>query len=192
MDVRGCVSQIHSLAERYKELIVSIVFRRGRWPCTMCLGLRYRGDNIPFAMILQPKALVYPIEADVVRVGNVEFNKEAARTSIWLCGHISDQLCELRDTNCQVFDPSEFAVSAALCQAFVSGAIRARLPNATMRRDAYDQDEEMCHLRKMIISPPNITHANLDKVDFNYRGPLKNLALGAGERGDSPVGTNRL
>ena len=28
-------------------------------------------------MILQPKTLVYAIESDVVRVGNVELNKEA-------------------------------------------------------------------------------------------------------------------
>ena len=88
-----------------------------------------------------------------------------ARISIWLCGHISDHLCEceLRDANCQVFDPSEFAALAALCQAFVSGAIGARLPNLMMWRDAYDKDEEMCHLREMIISPSTITKAKLAK-----------------------------
>ena len=68
--VRGCVSQIHPFVERYKELLVCIVFRRGRWPDKMCLRLRCWGGNLPFAVILQPKRLVDLIEADVVRVGN--------------------------------------------------------------------------------------------------------------------------
>ena len=77
MDVCGCVSQLHPPAERNKELLVCIVFRCGRWPDKMCLGLRCWGDNVPFAVILQPKMLVDPIEADVVREGNEEFDKEA-------------------------------------------------------------------------------------------------------------------
>ena len=61
-----------------------------------------------------------------------------ARTSIWLCDHISDQLYELCDANCQVFDPSEFATSATLCQALVSGAFGARLPSATSWGDTHN------------------------------------------------------
>ena len=77
MDVHEYVSQIHPLAERYKKLLLSIFFRRGRWPDKMCLGLRCWGDDVPFAVILQPTILVDPIESDIVRVGNKEFNKEA-------------------------------------------------------------------------------------------------------------------
>ena len=58
-----------------------------------------------------------------------------ARTFILLCRHISDRLCEFCDTNCQIFDPSEFATPAALCQAFMSGRIVAQLPNTAMWRD---------------------------------------------------------
>ena len=43
----------------------------------MCLRLGCWGDSTPFAVILQPKMLVDPIEADVVRVANEEFDKEA-------------------------------------------------------------------------------------------------------------------
>ena len=46
-----------------------------------------------------------------------------------------------------------------------------------MWRDAYDQDEEICYLRDMIISLSNINQANLAKVNFNYRGPLRNVYL---------------
>ena len=77
MDVCRCVSQVYPLAEGYQELLASIIFRRGRWPYEMCLGLRCGGNNVPFAMILQSKTLVCAIELDVVRVGNVELNKEA-------------------------------------------------------------------------------------------------------------------
>merc|ERR1712086_222345 len=52
MDVCRCVSQVHPLAERYQELLVSIVSRRGRWPYEMCLGPRCGGNNVPSAMIL--------------------------------------------------------------------------------------------------------------------------------------------
>ena len=73
MDVCGCVSQVHPLAERYQKLLVSIVFRRGRWPYEMCLGLRCGGNNVPFAVILQPKTLIDSIEADIARVSDEEF-----------------------------------------------------------------------------------------------------------------------
>ena len=79
-----------------------------------------------------------------------------ARTSIWLCGHIFDRLCELWDANCQVFDPSEFAAPAALCQAFVSGAIGARLPNNDMWKDVYGKNAKVCLIRDMIMSPLTI------------------------------------
>ena len=97
-----------------------------------------------------------------------------AQTSVWLFGHILDRLYELRDANCQVFDPAQFAAPAAMCQAFVSGAIGSRLPNADMWKKAYDQDAEMCLIRDMINSPSTINQENLGKVDFNYRGPIRN------------------
>ena len=100
-----------------------------------------------------------------------------ARTSIWLCCHIFDRLYELRDANCQVFDPSEFAAPAALCQAFVSGAIGAWLPNADMWMNAYNKDTEMCLIRDMIISLSTINQANLAKINFNYRSLLRNSHL---------------
>ena len=51
------------------------------------------------------------------------------------------------------------------------------MPNATMWRDAYGQHKNMCYLREMIISPSNMNKANLAKVNFNYRGTLRNLHL---------------
>ena len=62
-----------------------------------------------------------------------------------------------------------------------------------MWHDAYDKDEEMCHLREMIISPSTITKAKLAKVDFNYRGPLRNSHLVVENEGivlKEPIGSN--
>ena len=98
-----------------------------------------------------------------------------ARTSLWILDHMFDWLCELRDANCQVFDPAQYSAPVALCQTFVNGAIGARLPTAAMWKRAYDKDPEMILIRDMIKSPINLTKKNLAEVNFNYRAPLLGL-----------------
>jgi hypothetical protein len=46
-----------------------------------------------------------------------------AHTPAWLLKQAHSYLAYLRDTNCEVFLPNQFAAPAATIQAFVNGAI---------------------------------------------------------------------
>ena len=100
-----------------------------------------------------------------------------SRTSAWLFDHCLERLLDIRNANCQIFDPSHYAAPAALCQVFVSGTIGACLPNTDTWRQAYGDDEEMCLLRDMIMNPSKVIKVNLDKVQSSYRGPLCHKSL---------------
>ena len=51
------------------------------------------------------------------------------RTSVWVLDYFNERLGQLRDEICQVFDPSQYAVPASLCQTSVNIAIDTRLLN---------------------------------------------------------------
>ena len=51
-----------------------------------------------------------------------------AMASSYIFDQVNARLIQIRDTNCEIYDPSATA-HIATCQAFVSGAIDARLPN---------------------------------------------------------------
>ena len=68
---------------------------------------------------------------------------------------------------------TQYASPASLCQTFVNGAIGARLRDANAWKCGYDDDHEMCLLRKMITVLVNVIKENLLKDDSNYHGPLR-------------------
>jgi hypothetical protein len=52
-----------------------------------------------------------------------------ARTSTWLFEQVHAHLTFIRDSNCEIFSPNQFAAPAATIQAFVNGAISSCLPS---------------------------------------------------------------
>jgi hypothetical protein len=44
-------------------------------------------------------------------------------TSAWVFDHVLDRLCAIRDSNSEIFEPNQFAASAAHIQAFVNGTV---------------------------------------------------------------------
>jgi hypothetical protein len=50
-----------------------------------------------------------------------------ARTSAWLFEQVHAHLTFIRDSNCEIFSPNQFAAPAATIQAFFNGAIGTRL-----------------------------------------------------------------
>ena len=52
-----------------------------------------------------------------------------ARTSAWLFEQVHAHLTFIRDSNCEIFSPNQFAAPAATIQAFVNGAISSCLPS---------------------------------------------------------------
>ena len=77
---------------------------------------------------------------------------------------MNERLEEIRDASAQVFDPSQYAAPASMCQTFANGAIVARLPYVAAWKDGYNKDPEMSLIRDMIIMPSNVTKKNLLKM----------------------------
>ena len=100
-----------------------------------------------------------------------------ARTSAWLFDQVHSHLVFLRDSNCEVFQPNQFAAPAATIQTLVNGAICTRLPSRDRWISAYNNDSELCLVRELAQNPSQITNKRLSEVDHNYRGPLRNSQI---------------
>ncbi|KAL3786998.1 hypothetical protein HJC23_005509 [Cyclotella cryptica] len=98
-------------------------------------------------------------------------------TSAWVFDQILDRLIEIRNANCEVFDPSRHAAPTAAIQAFVNGAIGARLPSNDRWAEAYANDKQMALIMTMIKNPSLINKHSLTDIDVNYRGPLRQSRL---------------
>ena len=96
-----------------------------------------------------------------------------ALTSAWLLEQIHAHLVYLRDSNCEIFSPNQFAAPAATIQAFVNGAIGVRLPSHERWVQAYSDDKEMCIIRDLVQNPTKINTATLNTVNYNFRAPLR-------------------
>jgi hypothetical protein len=52
------------------------------------------------------------------------------RISAWVFEQIVERCHHIRDANCELFEPCQYAAPAACAQAFLNGAIGIRLPDA--------------------------------------------------------------
>ncbi len=95
-----------------------------------------------------------------------------AQTSVWVFQEIHSQLVFLRNSNCKVFFPNQFAAPAATVQTLVNGTICTRLPEREQWLRAYDNDVELCVVRELALNPSRISNKRLSEVNHNYRGPL--------------------
>jgi hypothetical protein len=78
----------------------------------------------------------------------------------------------IRDSNCEIFRPNQFAAPAATIHAFVNGAIGARLPSHDRWVAAYAADPECCVIRDLIVNPGKICKDTLKNVHYSYRHPI--------------------
>jgi hypothetical protein len=95
-----------------------------------------------------------------------------ARTLAWLFEQIHAYLTFIRDSNCEIFSPNQFAAPAATIQAFVNGAIGARLPSHARWVKAYSADSECCSIRDLVINPGKTYKETLKTVHYSYHQPL--------------------
>ena len=95
------------------------------------------------------------------------------RTSEWLFDQVHAHLTFIRDSNCEIFRPNQFAAPAATIQAFVNGAIGARLPSHTRLVETYAADAECCMIRDLIVNPSKICKESLKNVHYSYRHPIR-------------------
>jgi len=95
------------------------------------------------------------------------------RTSSWLFDQVHLHLLYLRDANCKVFSPNQFAAPAATIQTLVNGTICTRLPSRERWVQAYTNDTELCAVQDLALNPSKINNKALANVNHNYRGPLR-------------------
>jgi hypothetical protein len=98
-------------------------------------------------------------------------------TSSWLFGQIHAHLVFLRDSNCEIMSPRQYAAPAATIQAFLHGAIGLRLPSRERWINAYSDDPECCTIRRLIENPGSICKRALNDVHYCYRHPLRQSQL---------------
>jgi hypothetical protein len=94
-------------------------------------------------------------------------------TSAWLFEQVHAHLVYLRDSNCTIFSPNQFATSAATIRAFVNGTIGVWLPLHEKWVQAYSDDSEMSIICNLILNPSKINIATLNTVNYNLRVPLR-------------------
>jgi hypothetical protein len=83
----------------------------------------------------------------------------------------------LRDSNCEIISPNQFAAPAATILAFVNGAIGVRLPLHEKWVQAYSDDSEMCIIHNLVLNPSKLNTATLTTVNYNFRAPLHQLLI---------------
>ena len=83
------------------------------------------------------------------------------RTSAWLFEQVHAHLTFIRDSNCEIFSPNEFAVPAATIQAFINGAIGARLLSHARWVEAYATNPDCCAIRDIVTNPGKICKETL-------------------------------
>ncbi len=96
-----------------------------------------------------------------------------ARTSAWIFQQVHSQLVFLCNSNCEVFSPNQFAAPAATIQNLINGAVCTRLPSRERWLSAYNNDVELCVIRKLVLNRSLICSKRLSEVNHNYRGPLR-------------------
>ena len=96
-----------------------------------------------------------------------------ALTSAWLLEQVHAHLIFIRDSNCKIFSPNQFAAPAETIQAFVNGAISAHLLSHAQWVEAYAADPECCAIRDLVLSPGKICKETLKSVHYTYRQPLR-------------------
>ena len=95
------------------------------------------------------------------------------RTSQFIFNVVHDRLVAIRDSNLEIFDPSNHAAPAAISNVFVNGAIGHRLPDASVWKKAYEDDPDCQLISRIIRNPALATKEHLSKVHHTLRMPLR-------------------
>jgi hypothetical protein len=89
------------------------------------------------------------------------------RTSAWVFEQIVKCCHRIRNANCELFKPSQYAVPTVCAQVFLNGAIGIRLPDAAQWVDAYRDNPEMSSIIGFVSNPGTITNEGLADANLN-------------------------
>ena len=79
----------------------------------------------------------------------------------------------IRDMNCKIVGPWQYATPAATIQSFVSGNVGSCLPSCERWVNAYRKDKECKMLFTLVNNPGKISMDSLKEVHYCYRQPLR-------------------
>ncbi len=105
---------------------------------------------------------------------SLQINTVSTRTSICLFNQAFDRLVLIRDMNCKILGPCQYAAPAATIQSFVNGAVESRLPSREQWVEAYKKDKECATLLTLVKNPGKIGKDSLKDVPYCFRQPLQN------------------
>jgi len=98
-----------------------------------------------------------------------------AKTSSRIFDNVLSRLLQIRDSNCEIFSPTQFAAPAACAQAYLNGVVSVCLPRHDRWVAAYSRDKEMLSILNFVTNPGSITNAALadSGINFNFRNALR-------------------
>jgi len=82
---------------------------------------------------------------------------------------------QIRSSNFENFEPTQFSAPAACIQTFLNGAIGVRLPSPEQWAQAYLDDPVTSAIIQFVQNPGTISHKSLEeaKINANYRAALR-------------------
>jgi hypothetical protein len=96
-----------------------------------------------------------------------------AMTSLSILDSLHGCLCQMQNSNFEIFQPNQFAPPTAHIQAFVIGAISTRLPNHAQWICALSADKELLHVCKLVNNPLLINNKSLRTINHNFHFALQ-------------------
>jgi hypothetical protein len=97
--------------------------------------------------------------------------------------HIFDQLLSrlvcIRNANCSIFSPNQYAAPAACAQAFLNGAVGIKLPDKDQWIEAYSCNPIMQSVLGFVNQPGTIINKALEAsgINYNYRAALQHSRI---------------
>ncbi len=79
------------------------------------------------------------------------------RTSAHIFDQLLTRLVSIRDANCSIFSPNQYAAPAACAQAFLNGAVGIRLPDKAQWVEAYLREPVMKCIIGFVEPAPSAT-----------------------------------
>ncbi len=100
-------------------------------------------------------------------------------TSAHIFNQILSRLVCIRDANCSIFSPNQYAAPAACAQAFLNGAVGIKLPDKAQWVEAYSRNPTMKSILGFVKQPGTISNKALEAsgIDYNYHAALRHLCI---------------
>ena len=97
------------------------------------------------------------------------------RTSARIFEVLLDRCIQIRSSNFEIFEPTQFAAPAACIQTFLNGAVGVRLPSSEQWAQAYLDDPETSAIIQFVQNSGTISNKSLEeaKMNANYCAALR-------------------